>query len=375
MLHVNGCTTNRTHPLLSLRAALSSLLLLAVAGVTTACGGNSGGSSTGNPPPPPPPQTTVLPCDTYATAGTPCVAAHSTTRALFATYNGSLYQVQRASDNTTLDIKLLAAGGYADSAPQNTFCASTTCKVSKLYDQTSNHNDLTIEGAGGNGGPDTGVPASALPVVAGGHAVYGLSFSGSMGYRNDNTKGIATAGQPESVYMVTSGNHVNSQCCFDYGNVEVNNDDNGNGHMDAVYFGTACGFSPCFGNGPWVEADLENGLFQSSAGGSQSESNTGLTSPFVTAMLKNNGQSMFALRGGNAQSGALTTFYAGAEPTAGGYSPMQQEGAIVLGTGGDNSNGSYGEFFEGVMTSGYPTDAAQNAVQANIVSVVYTVSN
>ena len=50
---------------------------------------------------------------------------------------------------------------------------------------------------------------------------------------------------------------------------------------------------------------------------------------------------------------------------------MQQEGGIILGTGGDNSNWNMGTFFEGVMTSGYPTDAADNAVQANIVSVGY----
>ena len=50
---------------------------------------------------------------------------------------------------------------------------------------------------------------------------------------------------------------------------------------------------------------------------------------------------------------------------------MHQEGAIVLGTGGDNSNGSIGSFFEGVMTAGFPTDAADNAVQANIVRVGY----
>lgn len=50
---------------------------------------------------------------------------------------------------------------------------------------------------------------------------------------------------------------------------------------------------------------------------------------------------------------------------------MHQEGAIVLGTGGDNSNGSIGSFFEGVMTSGIPTDAADAAVQTNIVSVGY----
>ena len=44
------------------------------------------------------------PCDIYAAAGTPCVAAHSSTRALYASYNGPLYQVMRQSDGKTLDI-------------------------------------------------------------------------------------------------------------------------------------------------------------------------------------------------------------------------------------------------------------------------------
>ena len=44
------------------------------------------------------------PCDIYAAAGTPCVAAHSTTRALYAAYNGPLYQVMRQSDGKTMDI-------------------------------------------------------------------------------------------------------------------------------------------------------------------------------------------------------------------------------------------------------------------------------
>jgi hypothetical protein len=89
-------------------------------------------------------------------------------------------------------------------------------------------------------------------------------------------------------------------------------------------------------------------------------------------MLKNNGQTTYALKGGNAQSGGLTTWWNGALPNRGGYTPMQQEGGIILGTGGDNSNWNMGTFFEGVMTAGYPSDAADNAVQANIVSVGYS---
>ncbi|MBX6357725.1 MAG: alpha-N-arabinofuranosidase, partial [Micromonosporaceae bacterium] len=146
-----------------------------------------------------------LPCDIYASAGTPCVAAHSTTRALFAAYNGNLYQVRRASDNATANIGVLAPGGYANAAAQEAFCANTTCVISVIYDQTSRHNDLTPAPPGGVGGQDNPVPADALPVTAGGHTVYGASFSGIMGYRDNSTSGVATGSQPEGMYAVMSG--------------------------------------------------------------------------------------------------------------------------------------------------------------------------
>ena len=50
---------------------------------------------------------------------------------------------------------------------------------------------------------------------------------------------------------------------------------------------------------------------------------------------------------------------------------MSKEGAIILGIGGDNSNGAQGTFYEGVMTYGYPSDATENLVQANIVAAGY----
>src|SRR5205823_9968103 len=77
-----------------------------------------------------------LPCDIYASAGTPCVAAHSTTRALFSAYSGRLYQVKRWSDSTTTDIGTLSAGGYANAAAQDSFCANTSCTITQIYDQS-----------------------------------------------------------------------------------------------------------------------------------------------------------------------------------------------------------------------------------------------
>ena len=312
----------------------------------------------------------TAPCDIYGLAGTPCVSADSTTRALYSSYTGQLYQVQRSSDGATADVGVLEAGGYANAAAQDSFCLSTNCVITKIYDQTPEHNDLTIEGPGGAGGQDVGANAAALPITAGGHKVYGVYIAGDTGYRRDNTNNVAVNGQPEGAYMVASGTHVNSGCCFDYGNVETNNQDNGAGHMDAVNLTTYCGFGPCTGPGPWVEVDLENGQYLGGNGNNTANASQG--SNFVTALLKNDGQARYALKGGDATSGGLNTWWDGALPNQSGYAPMHQEGAIVLGTGGDNSNASVGSFFEGVMTAGFPSNATDSAVQADIVSAGYS---
>ncbi len=301
------------------------------------------------------------PCDIYA-ASTPCVAAFSTTRALYSSYAGSLYQITRQSDNAASNIGVLS-NGYADAAAQDTFCANTTCTITEIYDQSAKHNNLTIAPPGGAasgpgpGGRDIPALASALPVTAGGQKVYGVYISNGMGYRNDATSGVAVNGQPEGVYMVSSGVHLNGACCFDFGNAETNNLDTGAGHMDAINL--TCAGDPCT---PAANLDMENGLYGNLAVAA------GL--PFVTDMGSNDGQRSYAIYAGNAQSGSLTT--TGSVPLPNGYAPMHQEGAILLGIGGDNSNWATGSFFEGVMTAGAPSGAAMNAVQANIVSVGYT---
>ena len=106
---------------------------------------------------------TPRPCDLFASA-TPCVAAISTTRALYSTYTGPLYQVTRQSDKTHTNIGLLP-DGYANTASQDTFCADTTCAITRLYDRSPNHNDLTSAPPGGAArGP--GPNGYDLPAVA-----------------------------------------------------------------------------------------------------------------------------------------------------------------------------------------------------------------
>ncbi len=109
------------------------------------------------------------PCDIYLYYGTPCGAAYSLDRALYSGYDGPLYQVKRASDNTTTNIGLLATGGDVNAAEQDSFCASTTCTITEIYDQSAEGNNLTIEqGGGAASAPDRGAAANALKIKIGG---------------------------------------------------------------------------------------------------------------------------------------------------------------------------------------------------------------
>jgi hypothetical protein len=312
-----------------------------------------------------------LPCDIYASAGTPCVAAHSTTRALYAAYSGPLYQVRRSSDNATTNISPLSAGGVANSATQDSFCAGTTCVITEIYDQSGHGNNLTDAPAGGAaGGPDTLANATAAPVTVGGHKAYGVYVAAGTGYRDDHTSGIATGDAAEGEYAIFDGTHYNGGCCFDYGNAETSNDDTGAGHMEAIYFGNIKVWGYGTGNGPWIMADMENGLFSGANAGYNANDPT-TSYRFTTAMIEGE-SNQWAILGGNAQSGGLATDYSGVRPS--GYNPMHKEGAIILGIGGDNSKGSAGTFYEGVMTSGYPSAATESSVQASIVAADYAPS-
>jgi hypothetical protein len=320
-----------------------------------------------------PAQAASLPCDIYASGGTPCVAAHSTTRALYASYSGPLYQVRRSSDNATTNISPLSAGGVANAAAQDSFCAGTTCVITEIYDQSGHGNNLTDAPAGGAaGGPDALANATAAPVTVGGHKAYGVYVAAGTGYRDDHTSGIATGDAAEGEYAIFDGTHYNGGCCFDYGNAETSNDDTGNGHMEAIYFGNIKVWGYGTGNGPWIMADMENGLYSGVNAGYNANDPT-IADRFTTAMIEGE-PNQWAILGGNAQSGGVSTFYSGPRPNVSGYNPMHKEGAIILGIGGDNSKGSAGTFYEGVMTSGYPSAATESSVQASIVAADYTTS-
>jgi non-reducing end alpha-L-arabinofuranosidase len=136
-----------------------------------------------------------------------------------ALFTCSLYQVKRLSDNATFDISVMAPGGFANAASQDTFCGSAGCVVQRIYDQSPYLNHLDIAPPGGAAPHvDNPVNATRHPITVGGHDVYAAYFEGGMGYRIDITTGVAQGNEPETLYMVTSGTHFNGGCCFDYGN-------------------------------------------------------------------------------------------------------------------------------------------------------------
>ena len=266
---------------------------------------------------------TQEPCDIYAAGGTPCVAAHSTTRALYAAYSGPLYQVRRSSDNATTNISPLSAGGVANAATQDSFCSGTSCVITEIFDQSGNGNNLTdAPGGGAAGGPDGLASATAAPVTVGGQKAYGVFIAPGDGYRDDSTRNIATGDNSESEYAIFDGTHFNGGCCFDYGNAETNNNDDGAGTMEAIYFGNIKVWGFGSGNGPWIMADMENGLFSGTAVHLNSNDPT-TNFRFTTAMIEG-GQNQWAILGGNAQSGGLATDFSGA--AALGLQPDEEAG-------------------------------------------------
>ncbi|MGA2729690.1 MAG: arabinofuranosidase catalytic domain-containing protein [Terracidiphilus sp.] len=329
------------------------------------------------------------PCDIYAAAGDSCVAAHSTTRALYASYNGPLYQVLRQSDGKTLDIGVVRpfgspapdAGGYADASAQDRFCANTYCWITTVYDQSPQHNDLTQAPRGGFSGPALGgfnnIPiADMAPITIMGHKVYGIFIEPGMGLRQNDARATAVDDQAEGEYWVVNGKHFNSGCCFDYGNAEIDSRDDDNGTMETLYFGNATPWYSGEGDGPWIMTDQENNL----VGCVKEDGSKGCTDlpsipwRFVTAIAKGEPHH-WASMGGDAQKGALSVMFDGprVNPT---YDPMRKQGAILLGNGGDNSDGSQGTFYEGALTAAgtFPSNDTDQLVQANIVAARYDVA-
>jgi hypothetical protein len=306
------------------------------------------------------------PGDIAAAAGTPLVAAHSMTRALYSAYNGKLFQVRRSSDSKTQDIGVTNAGGSVDSVTLNTFCSGATCTISLLYDQSGNANDLP------QATPANQPTLEYWSTTIGTQVPMAVTANRQWLRNRTSTAKIPTGSASQTEYFVVHGKYFNGLCCYDYGNMETTVHDDGAGTMSALYFGSSTQWTTGAGAGPWGMTDYENGLFSGAVkdpGGTNPNYPTIAYpgSDLVTVLSKTNGTTSWALKAGNASTGVLNTYWNGALPS--GYNPLRQEGGLSLGEGGDGSNSGTGAFSEGVVIASVTSDATDNLIQSNITSV------
>jgi hypothetical protein len=299
-------------------------------------------------------------------------------RVLSKAYAGPLYQVRKGggarntgSGGSTQDIG--TKDGFADSAAQDAFCGTDTCTVSKLYDQSGKGNDLTVSKKGcytGTAGEDDyESSAKQKSLMVSGHKVYALYMNAHEGYRNNTSTAMPANGAAQGIYELVDGTHWGGFCCWDFGTASKDNCyTGGTGSMNAVFFGQYIAWGKGAGNAPWFMADFEAGIWAggSGASGVVNQNNPSMGVNYAFGILKTSATN-YAIRVGNGQSGSLTTAYDGNLP----FSTWKVAGGIILGTGGDNSNWGYGTFFEGVITSGRPSDATDALVLANVQAAKY----
>ncbi len=319
------------------------------------------------------------PCDIYAVAATPCAAAYSTIRSLSKSYQGPLYQVRNNSSgmNTgtggaTMDIGM-TADGFADADAQDAFCGETICTFSVLYDQSGNGNHLTVAPAGSSGGgmyatlPDFESNATTGGLTIAGHDVYSLHMAAREGYRLTAAgTGMPLGNASQGIYMLADATRFGGACCWEFGNVRL--DPTTYGPTNSLFLGQAF-WGSGEGAAPWFMANFGNEVW---AGGSSGSADVNLENPsmmgvrFAFGVLKTSA-TQYTIRAADLQiESDLKTAWDGTAPVT-----FSSQGGIALGVASDNSNNSWGTFYEGAITDGRPSDETDLAVFENAQAAGY----
>jgi len=332
-----------------------------------------------------PPRCRANVCDIFDSGGTPCVAAFSLTRALYAAYTGPLYLVRNGDTGEASDISVITAGGTANSSAQEHFCGDALCVVERIYDQSPFGNHLGME----HGAPwlspprnsqDTGVNMTAESKVSlGGAPVYSAVFDSHCdttrgncdglvaGYSNRTAVGTPLGEEPQTVYALYNGKHYNTGCCFEFGSAEKTPTQVG-GSMEAVYYGcndTHPPLPPCE-KGPYAYSDLEHMHEMMTLPGFEPVRLQPID--FLFALVKGEPGRLSLAVADAQKNSSLRILYDGPYPA---NFTSKKQGGIVLGIGGDNSPFGSGTFYEGVIVRGFSGSEVDAAVLADIVAAGY----
>jgi hypothetical protein len=317
------------------------------------------------------------------------------TRALFASYTGPLFKALRVSDKQEKNIASVASTGLVDLAALSTFCSGTTCKVTTLYDQSGNGNDMWRGDTTANA-PGTPTLCDLMDIeywqLSDGTKVpLALEHGWESGntwkavsqcLRNrDKTKNIPKLAQPQTEYAIFHAKYLNDNCCFNYGNTGNQIHYSGPGTLTALNFSKITFWSKGTGSGPWPMVDFETGVYAGNTGKCTSgiptsvvctttgeNANPSVTFDVVTTLFKHNGVDHWALKSGNAKAGALSV-NVDLDSLPKGYSPLKAEGGLGLGEGGAGDAHGSGGFSEGAVIAGETTNTTDDAIQKSIVSV------
>jgi non-reducing end alpha-L-arabinofuranosidase len=329
------------------------------------------------------------PCDIFRDGGQPCVAAYSTVRRLSAIYAGPLYQIRSDSsaENTGSGGQAHDVGqtedGFADAATVEATCADTICTVSLLYDQSGNGNHLPVAKAGIiAGGPHAGTDdfessATKGALTVGGHPVFSLYMEPRQGYRlPERGTGVPDREGEQGIYLLADGTRSATGCCWEFGNVGPVRTFN---EPVSLFFGADTGNRGA-GDGPWFMADFGGGIWSGGTNwgdpgwGADSSGvlrtpnpgNPSMRSSFALGFLKTNMVDYGLRMADVTTANRLTTAYRGAVPKR-----IFFGGTVVLGVNQDNSNASWGTFYEGAVVAGFPADETEELVLENIRAAGY----
>jgi hypothetical protein len=305
-------------------------------------------------------------------------------RRILSTYDGPLYQIRSGSSeqNTGSGGETHDVGqtkdGFADAAAVDAACAGTICTVSLLYDQSGKGSHLSVAKKGiPFGGPyaatddfESGATRESLTVA--GHKVYSLYMEAREGYRLARVgDGMPRKDEPLSIYLLADGTRAGVGCCWDFGNAPP--DAQTFFDTTALFYGSGVD-SLGAGEGPWFMMDdhvyVSAGGSQGPSSGTPNPNNPSLKVKFALGFLKtewSTASGNWALRMADvATASALTTAYQGAMPRR-----TWNAGGVILGVSADNSNASWGTFYEGAIVAGFPDDGTEQAVLQNIKAVGY----
>ena len=162
----------------------------------------------------------------------------------------------------------------------------------------------------------------------------------------DKTKNMPKGAKPQTEYAIFHAKYLNTNCCFNYGNTNNAIAYSGPGTLTSLNFSQITFWSKGTGNGPWPMVDFETGVYAGNTAKCGSgvpttvdctstgeNPNPSVTFDIVTTLFKHNGVDHWALKTGNAKSGALSVnIDLPALPK--GYSPLKQLGGLGLGEGG-----------------------------------------